>query len=184
MIHLTDQEIHSYYKNTLTQEKNRQLLEHTSHCTHCAGRLADLFPEEQLLSPPAGTRQQIFQTIQKESASEERKKGKQDFLIYTTKILFAVSTAVFLIFSGGISAQNSLPNTRNPSAVSEDYKVWHSDMLVKKEEKQKKQKSQMEQLENASSAVRESTTAIADSFQYLGNLLSNPFSSKENRNQE
>lgn len=93
--HVTDEQLKDYISDRMTGKGQMEFLEHISKCSYCAGKLANAMQEQELVDTPPGLKDSILgQTV-----LNKKKRRQNEFWIFTAKVSFAVSVAVFLIMT-------------------------------------------------------------------------------------
>lgn len=120
MKHITEKEINAYFSYQLSPDEEQALLQHTAQCPFCADRLAAAFPEQELITPPPGLKEDILAEAHK--IKSDKATRKQEFRLYQLKVGLAMAMALFLLFAGDLTCLYSNPkenkqNTRSVSSV-------------------------------------------------------------------
>lgn len=123
MKHITEKEIKAYFSYQLSPEEEQTLLQHTAQCPSCADRLATAFPEQELLTPPPGLKEQIL--VEAHKVKSDKAAQKREFRLYQLKVGLAMAMALFLLFAGDLTGSYLGPkenkqNTRSVSSVLHD----------------------------------------------------------------
>ncbi len=105
--HINKVQLKNYISGSMTPEEMAGFYAHISECTLCAGKLASAMQEKALIYTPPGLKESILnQTVYKGGITSNIKllsfnsrKKRNEFLLYTAKIAFAVSIAVSVIMT-------------------------------------------------------------------------------------
>lgn len=105
--HITKVQLKNYISGSMTPEEMAGFYTHISECTLCAGKLASAMQEKALVYTPPGLKESILnQTVYKGGITSNIKllsfnsrRKRNEFLIYTAKVSFAVSIAVSVIMT-------------------------------------------------------------------------------------
>lgn len=161
MKHSTDAELKNYYAHMLNPEEELALLEHIARCEYCAGRFANAFPEEELITPPPGLHDEILAKRPKVL----RPSAKREFYRYSAKVVFAVGMALFFLFTSSF-----MP--------SSDRYLQTNDVIMQEqpEEEDKPDKKNV-----ISSALQESSSAAGRALEEFSGQLSDRIFGKSSR---
>ncbi|MDE6852392.1 MAG: hypothetical protein K2J67_07885 [Lachnospiraceae bacterium] len=105
MKHITDREIQQYYAHEMKEAEERDLLEHISGCEYCAGRWANAFPIQELLTPPVSLRADLEEQIWSEQTRSgripvKRMQSYRAWYQYCAKVILAMGLAITVLFLG------------------------------------------------------------------------------------
>ena len=110
MKHITDREIQQYYAHEMKETEERGLLEHISVCEYCAGRWANAFPMQEMLTPPVSLRDDLMEQI----SSKQNRSGRipvkrmqsyRDWYQYCAKVILAMGLAIMVLFLGDFQTE-------------------------------------------------------------------------------
>lgn len=110
MKHITDREIQQYYAHEMKETEERGLLEHISVCEYCAGRWANAFPIQEMLTPPISLRSDLEKRIQSEPVSSgripvKRMQSYRAWYQYCAKVILAMGLAITVLFLGDFQTE-------------------------------------------------------------------------------
>lgn len=106
--HITEIQLKNYISGHMAQEEQAGFYKHISECTFCAGKLASAMQEKETVYTPPGLKESILeQTVYNKGGltrnvnllSFNSRKKRNEFLMYTAKVCFAVSIAVSVIMT-------------------------------------------------------------------------------------
>lgn len=100
MKHITDREIQQYYAHEMKETEERGLLEHISVCEYCAGRWANAFPVQEMLTPPVSLRSDLIEQIRTERIPVKRMQSYRAWYQYCAKVILAMGLAITVLFLG------------------------------------------------------------------------------------
>ncbi len=93
--HVTNEQLKDYISDRMPHKRRIELLEHISGCVYCAGKLASAMQEQELVGTPPGLKESILE----QTIYNKKKRRQNEFWIYTAKVSFAASVAVFVIMT-------------------------------------------------------------------------------------
>lgn len=110
MKHITDREIQQYYAHEMKETEERGLLEHISVCEYCAGRWANAFPMQEMLTPPVSLRADLEEQMQSEQAGSgripvKRMQSYRAWYQYCAKVILAMGLAITVLFLGDFQTE-------------------------------------------------------------------------------
>lgn len=110
MKHITDREIQQYYAHEMKETEERGLLEHISVCEYCAGRWANAFPMQEMLTPPVSLRFDMEEQIQSERVPSgripvKRMQSYRAWYQYCAKVILAMGLAITVLFLGDFQTE-------------------------------------------------------------------------------
>ena len=105
MKHITDREIQMYYAHELKETEERGLLEHISVCEYCAGRWANAFPIQEMLTPPVSLRSDLEEQVSLKHGRSghipvKRMQSYRAWYQYCAKVILAMGLAIMVLFLG------------------------------------------------------------------------------------
>lgn len=121
-LHVSEEDIQGFHKNTLSPAESDALLTHTAHCSFCADRLAKSFEEQSFYRAPANLKEEILaktQGLSMEPALSSFSKRLQ-WLFYSAKICAAMGLALFLLFSLPQADFAASPHKTAPDLAAEE----------------------------------------------------------------
>lgn len=107
MKHISDEVLQAYVAETLSMQKEIEVMEHIAVCDSCAEHFASMMAEKNMVSPPPDLKSGILeQTVYRKSTVrtiqelQEKKREKQkEFLGYAVKVSVAMVASILMIIS-------------------------------------------------------------------------------------
>lgn len=122
--HISDESFRAFQENRLSASELKEILEHTSHCTFCADRLAKSFEEASLYRAPKNFKEAIL-TKTEPPVQAPKFPGltmRQQLFFYSTKICVAMGIVLFILFTLPVNENFNkpvLPERQKPSVTEQ-----------------------------------------------------------------
>lgn len=105
MKHLTNMEINRYYSHGMKEDEERELLGHISVCEYCAGRFANAFLMQEMLTPPVALRSDVLQKVSERKTSARRFTSYREWYLYCVRVIVAMGMAIMMLFLGNVGTE-------------------------------------------------------------------------------
>ncbi len=122
-LHITDKQLEALFHGALPPEEQLSLLEHISHCAHCAERMAgcaDMRPSH----PPAGFSDEVTQKIRQK---------KREWYQYCARVAIAMCASLVLVFAGSFTERTPTltpPDLNKANAIAQKMGDFSQKLII------------------------------------------------------
>lgn len=125
--HISDLEWSRFWQDQMTPDEQATVLEHTSGCEWCSGRMAALLPEENTLTAPAYFQEETVAYVKKQTRLYRLFGGRRfRFTLYCMKVGLVAACALFLVLSVPLPQNNRDAGPVLPPSGAQEAETYFS----------------------------------------------------------
>lgn len=128
--HFSESELLSFIHNELDADATIEILEHLSTCDTCSGLYGDLLMQSSLISAPHYMKSALLEQVARQNeianiTMRSQLSARKQLFFYSLRVTAAMCGALFFLFSGTLSAHNSITPKINTNIATDTLTQMH-----------------------------------------------------------